>query len=159
MLPTEPKRSRLHTQPEYGVPADAAGMLSWNHVLTQLHHARHYWLVTVRPDGKPHAVPVWGVWVDGTLHFGMGRQTRKARNIAANPHVVMHLDSSEEVVIIEGRAAEISDPILQARIDDAYDAKYHIRHGTPVYALHPSLVLAWNRDFPRTATRWTFGND
>jgi nitroimidazol reductase NimA-like FMN-containing flavoprotein (pyridoxamine 5'-phosphate oxidase superfamily) len=133
-------------------------MLSWHDVSEQLLKARNYWLVTVRPDGRPHTVPVWGVWVDGTFHFGMGRHTRKARNIAENPQVVVHLDSSEEVVIIEGSAEEITDSTLQVRIDAAYEAKYHIRHGTPVYALRPSVVLAWNSDFPRTATRWTFGD-
>jgi nitroimidazol reductase NimA-like FMN-containing flavoprotein (pyridoxamine 5'-phosphate oxidase superfamily) len=98
MLHTQPKRSRLQTQKAYGIPTDEAGMLSWHGVSEQLLKARNYWLVTVRPDGRPHTVPVWGVWVDGTF-FGMRRHTRKARNIAENPQVVVHLDSSEEVVM------------------------------------------------------------
>ena len=24
-----------------------------------------HWLATVRPDGRPHVMPVWTVWVDG----------------------------------------------------------------------------------------------
>jgi nitroimidazol reductase NimA-like FMN-containing flavoprotein (pyridoxamine 5'-phosphate oxidase superfamily) len=153
----EPRRSRIQTQPDYGIPADEAGMLSWNFVTARLEQARNYWLVTVRPNGRPHAVPVWGVMLDDALHFGMGRDTIKARNMAQNPNVVIHLDSSEEVVIVEGRAEEITDPALQTRLDDAYEAKYQIRHGTPVFALRPRVVFAWTMaEYPHSATRWQF---
>ena len=158
MLNAEPARSRIQTQKEYGIPADEEGMVPWNRVVVQLQSARNFWLVTVRPDGRPHAVPVWGVWVDGTLHFGMGRLTRKAHNLAQNPQVVVHLDSSDDVVIIEGVAAEVTDAALQTRIDDAYEAKYNIRHGTPVFALRPAVVFAWGADYPKSTTRWVFNN-
>lgn len=153
-----PRRSRPQTQTEYGIPAEPEGMLEWAWVTARLQQAHSYWLVTVRPDGRPHASPVWGVWVDDTLHFGMGRETVKARNLAHNPNVVIHLDSSEEVVIVEGRAVEVTDPAMQTRLDDAYEAKYHIRHGTPVFALKPHRVLAWDKDYPRSATRWLFAD-
>lgn len=159
MLKTEPSRSRIQTQREYGIPPGDEGMLPWSFVTERIQNARNYWLVTVRADGKPHAVPVWGVTVEGILHFGMGRDTRKARNLAENPNVIVHLDSSDEVVIIEGQAEEIADADSQTRIDDAYEAKYQIRHGTPVFALRPRVVLAWDADFPKTATRWIFDDN
>ncbi|MFQ5576262.1 MAG: pyridoxamine 5'-phosphate oxidase family protein [Anaerolineae bacterium] len=156
MFNTEPAPSRIQTQLEYGIPATDEGMLPWAFVTERLRQARNYGLVTVRPNGRPHAVPVWGVVVDGALHFGMGRDTLKARNLARNPNVVIHLDSSEEVVIVEGRAEEITAPALQTRLDDAYEAKYQIRHGAPVYALRPAVVFAWDAGYPITATRWKF---
>ena len=157
MTNLQPKRSRIQTQADYGIPSGEEGMLAWDHVLEQLHAAHNYWLVTANAEGKPHVVPVWGVWVEGTLHFGMGRDTRKARNLAANPQVAIHLDSSEDVVIVEGMAEEVMDPAQHMRIDDAYEAKYDIRHGTPVFALRPTLAFAWNSgDYPLSTTRWTF---
>ena len=89
--------------------------------------------------------------MEDRLHFGGGRSTRKARNLAANPNVVAHSESGENVVILEGVAQEVTDPALQELIDDAYEAKYGVRHGTPVCVFH-----AWSR-FPADATRWVFG--
>lgn len=56
---------------------------------------------------------------------------------------------------MEGVAEEVTDPSVQERLDDAYEAKYGIRHGTPVWAVQPSLVHAWS-SFPVDATRWLF---
>lgn len=139
----------------YGVPKGQEGLLPWGHVGERMSAARNYWLSTVRPDGRPHSVPVWGVWVDEVLHFGGGRDTRKARNLAENPNVVAHSESGEDVVIIEGVAEEVTDPASQQRIDDAYEAKYGVRHGPPVWALRPRVVHAWSH-FPEDATRWVF---
>ncbi len=41
--------------------------------------------------GAPHAAPVWGVVTGGTLYLYSERRTRKARNLAADPRVVVHL--------------------------------------------------------------------
>lgn len=96
-----------------------------------------------------------GVWLDETFHFGGGRDTRKVRNLMANPEVVVHTESGDDVVILEGVAEEITEPSLLARIDDAYEAKYGIRHGTPVWALRPRVAFAWST-FPKDVTRWLF---
>lgn len=154
--PIEVGRGRPMVPGSYGVPEDGEGMLSWEDVERLASGVRNYWLVTVRPDGRPHAVPVWGVWVDGIFHFGGGRDTRKAKNIAVNPNVVAHSESGDEVVIIEGVAEEVTEPALQERLDDAYEAKYGIRHGTPVWALRPRTIHAWT-NFPKDAARWVFG--
>jgi hypothetical protein len=46
-------------------------------------------MVTVRRDGRPHAVPLCGVWRDGAFVFCTGEQEQKARNLEANPHVTV----------------------------------------------------------------------
>jgi hypothetical protein len=156
---TEPRRSRPQIPPGYGIPATAEGMLPWTHVVDRLAAARCYWVATTRPDGRPHAVPVWGVLVDGVLYHGGAGNTRRARNLDANPHVAVHLESADEVVIVEGVVDKLTEDTADAdllrRIDDAYEAKYGMRHGTPVWALRPQRALAWT-EYPTTATRWEF---
>ena len=158
----EPRRSRPQIPAGYGIPKSAEGMLPWSHVTQRLADARNYWVCTTRPDGRPHAMPVWGVLVDGLLYHGGSPQTRKARNLETNPALTIHLESADDVVIIEGLAekltGETADPDLLRRIDDAYEAKYGMRHGTPVWALRPRRAFAWI-DYPTTATRWEFDAD
>jgi nitroimidazol reductase NimA-like FMN-containing flavoprotein (pyridoxamine 5'-phosphate oxidase superfamily) len=141
--------------PEYGIPEDVDGVLPFSYLDERLAAAHDYWVASVRPDGRPHAVPVWGVWLDGVLFFGGGKRTRKARNLAANPEVVVHTESAAEVAIVEGRAREVSEEDEQRRVDDAYEAKYGMRHGPTVWAVAPRVAFGWTT-FPDTVTRWTF---
>ena len=146
--------------PGYGIPENEEGLLAWSYASERMAKARNYWVSTTRPDGRPHAVPVWGVWLDETFYHGGGPDTRKARNLDQNPALVVHLESGDEVVIIEGVAEKLTkenaDPTLLERIDDAYESKYNLRHGTPVWALRPRVAFAWS-EYPRTTTRWVFG--
>jgi nitroimidazol reductase NimA-like FMN-containing flavoprotein (pyridoxamine 5'-phosphate oxidase superfamily) len=154
----QPIASRPHI-PGYGIPETEEGMLDWSHVVERMKSPQNYWVGTTRPDGRPHVVPVWGVWVEGTFYHGGGPNTRKARNLAENPAMVVHLESGDEVVIIEGGAEmltqENADPALLEKIDDAYEAKYGMRHGTPVWALQPQVAFAWTK-YPDNVTRWRF---
>lgn len=144
--------------PEYGVPDHHEGLIEWSWVAERLSSERNYWVATVTPGGAPMARPVWGVFVDGTICFGGGPRTKWSRNLERDPRVSLHLESGTEVVIAEGRAGRLTDPAdprLRA-IDDAYEAKYEMRHGTPLWLLRPSVVLAW-RAFPKDMTRFSFG--
>ena len=67
----EPEASRPHV-PGYGIPKTAKGMLPWSHADERLARSLHYWVATTSRDGRPHTVPVWGVWVDGAVCFGGG---------------------------------------------------------------------------------------
>jgi hypothetical protein len=144
---------------DYGVPKGEDGLLTWDWVMARVTTPKNYWVSTVKPDGKPHAVPVWGVWLDGTFYHGGGDDTVKARNLRQNPHLVMHLESGSEVVIIEGVTEILTkdtiDPALARRIDDEYVKKYDMEHGLPVWRLKMEKVLAWG-DYPTTVTRWLF---
>jgi hypothetical protein len=106
-------------------------------------------------------VPVWGLWVDGTLYFGGGPRSRKVRNLSQNPNVVVHLESGSNVVVLEGVAEPVTapDPMLTERLSAASADKYGISGGNEgYYAVRPSVVLAWSEGgFPRTATRWVLG--
>jgi hypothetical protein len=70
------------------------GGLSWPEVAARLAAARTYWLCTTMPSGAPHAAPVWGVVIGPTLYLYSERRTVKARNLAADPRVVVHLESA-----------------------------------------------------------------
>lgn len=150
------KTTRPHI-PQYGIPDHEEGLLPWSFVTERLAKARNYWVATTRPDGTPHAVPVWGVFVDGFQFFSGGMHTRWARNLSANPHVALHLESGDEVVIIEGRVELVSDPESPHAkpVDAAYVAKYQMPHGLPIWKLHPRVAFAWSK-FPDDTTRWVF---
>ena len=157
----QPSRSRPQME-GYGLPDQVsdAEKYTWDWASAQMAEARNYWVCTTRPDGRPHAMPVWGVWLDGTLYFSTGRQSLKGRNLAANPEVVVHLESGDTVVILEGVVKEEPGPALLARYADAYDAKYSFRPdpndpANGVYALRVRLAFTWlESDFVESATRW-----
>ena len=116
-----------------------------------------------RPDGRPHSIPVWGFWVDGALFFGTARASRKARNLAQNPAVSIHLESGDDVIILEGNAVEVdlTDTSRLPPLDAASRAKYKMPlMATPevvLYSVRPRVVLAWTENnFPNNATRWQF---
>lgn len=153
------RRSRPETEDSYGIPEDDEGLLPWEFVAEGMRGDRNYWVSTTLPDGRPHARPVWGVWLDDTFHCGGDEHTRWARNLAAGSEIVVHRESGDDVVIIEGTAGKLAegsaDPELVERLDSAYEEKYGVRHGTPFWAVHPRKVLAWS-DYPADATRWEF---
>lgn len=161
-----PAANRPEMPASYGIqaPESGSGLLPWSQVDERMATARNYWIGTTRPDGRPHTMPVWGLWLDGVFYFSTGRGSRKERNLTASPHLVVHLESGDDVVILEGVAKEIRDVALLTRYADAYEAKYQVRpdpgdvEGNVTYVLRPHVVFAWQEsDFPGGATRWRFG--
>lgn len=109
--------------PGYGISTEPEGMLPWSWLSERMAAAQNYWIVTAHPDGRPHAMPVWGAWLDETFYFSTGRGSAKARNLAHRPELVVHLESGDEVVILEGSAEE-ADRSLHRRLAEALGAKY-----------------------------------
>jgi pyridoxine/pyridoxamine 5'-phosphate oxidase len=151
--------------PGYGisdVPIDPTTH-SWAAVGAKLTQARNYWISSIRPDGKPHAMPVWGLWLDGALYFSTSRGSRKGRNLAANPSIVAHLESGDDLVVLEGTVEEVVDPAVLLRYADGYEVKYDIRPDTSkaedvTYVVVPSVAFSWlESGFVDSAVRWKFG--
>ena len=162
---TAPEPSRPYV-PDYGIPESEEGMLPWSHVLGRLTESLHYWVCTVDAGGRPHATPVWGVVLDGTLYFDGSPETRRGRNMAANPAVSVHLESGTDVVILHGEAREIhgAGQDFYVRLAASYSSKYKSLGYDPspdtwaiggLYSVAPRTAFAWT-SFPEDATRWRF---
>jgi PPOX class probable F420-dependent enzyme len=153
--------------PGYGIlPADeGSGLLTWGEAERRLTVAHDYWLATVRPDGGPHVMPVWGVWLAGRLWFSTGRASRKARNLAAEPRCTLTTDDARDPVVLEGVAERVTDPdgiaAFVAVVNAKYDAGLTVGFQDPAvngtFAVRPVRVFALSgTDFPGSPTRWTF---
>ncbi len=155
----EPKPSRMTTR-GYGfeqAKTPAGKRFPWRRASKLLQAARNYWIGTTRPDGRPHSAPVWGVWLDNVFYFSTGDDSRKARNIRANPRVSVHPETDNEAVIIEGAAEHIAAPAKLRRVWKAYNAKYDWDvEGYPFYAVRPRVAYSFKEDLANTATRWRF---
>src|SRR5215470_18068613 len=97
--------------------------LPWSWATERLSKARHYWIATTRPDGRPHSRPVWGVWLDGAFYFSTG--SLAAQNLATHPAITVHLESGNEVVIIEGVVETVGDFSFVERVVSLYNEKYN----------------------------------
>ena len=158
------RRLRLPDREEYGAQTNGGSPdeSAWLAVRGQLQEARYYWIVTVRPNGRPHVGPVWGVWLEDALYWGMSPETVMARNVARHPRALAHLESAADVVIVEGTVECPSMPTLPGGLVEAYEVKYDWRQeasdpGMPYYALRPKTVRSWSaRDIRGTGVRWQF---
>ena len=76
--------------------------------------------------------------------------------------MVVHLESGDEVAILEGVAEDLNDAKVLAKIDDAFEAKYGMRVSTipgdvVIFGMRPRVAFAWReKDFNKVATRWVF---
>ena len=164
---TTPTASRPDMPDGYGVPATADGLLRWADVESRLIASRHYWLTSVRPDGSPHSVPRWGVWVDGRFYYDGAPTTRHVRNVEANPACTLTLESGTQVVIVDGQsqATRADAAGLGTRLSEAF-AKYRPEYapeadswadeaGAGLRVIRPHRALAWFA-FPHDCTRFEF---
>ena len=115
--------------PRYGDASATAP--PWDDIERILTDAQLYWIVTVRADGRPHAVPLVGVWHDGTFAFCTGPQEQKQRNLDANTNVAVTTGSTGangwangKDLVVEGTAVRVTDHGDLQRLADAWSVKY-----------------------------------
>ena len=159
----QPTRDRPVMPDGYGVPEHDEGLLDWSWAVERLTTAKNYWFCTTRPDGRPHAMPAWAAWVHGALYFDGSPETRRGRNLAQNSSIVIHLESGDEVVVVEGEAVYIAriERGVAERLAAALGAKYGPTYvPTPdtwddggLWMLRPTAAFAWT-EFPKNVTRW-----
>ncbi|MGC1452578.1 MAG: pyridoxamine 5'-phosphate oxidase family protein [Candidatus Sulfotelmatobacter sp.] len=161
----KPRPSRPHA-PGYGFPETRKGLLSWVWAEQRLKKSHNYWITTVKPDGSPHTMVVWGLWQDGRFLFSTGRNSRKARNLAANTHCIVCNEHAHEAVIVEG-VADVADGAARRKLLPAYEKKYKfdmksmkddiLSMKEPVFAVRPRVVFGlWEKHFQTKSTRWKF---
>jgi nitroimidazol reductase NimA-like FMN-containing flavoprotein (pyridoxamine 5'-phosphate oxidase superfamily) len=155
------------TRPRFpkGYVDKPTGLLAWKRVERQIASATHYWLCSMRPNGRPHSIPKWAVWVDGRLYFDGSPETRHAKNIAQNPFVSVHLESGEKAVIMDGTAREMKpSQDLAVAVARSYSKKYAALGYSPkpdtwdaggLFEIVPRTVIAWS-SFAVDPTKFVF---
>lgn len=156
--------------PDYGVDTDQWKPLPWSWASERLAANRNFWVVTVSGDGRPHALPVWGVW-DGGEHrfaFSCSPRARKARNLSANSRAVVMIDDTVECLSVEGHADPVRDQTRQGQWIERYLATYRpvspdlsadflrrllMMEFLPERAL---AIIEREDEFSTRATRWVF---
>jgi uncharacterized pyridoxamine 5'-phosphate oxidase family protein len=146
--------------PNYGISENRKDLLPWKWAEERLKNTSNYFLSTVRPDGRPHVMPIWGIWLGMAFYFSTAKTSIKARNLAANPNCVLCPGDADEAVILEGIAKEINDKKTLSKFAKLYYEKYKwdlSEMTQPVYILKPKVVFGHiEKTYAQTATRWQF---
>lgn len=153
----------------YGVEDDGE-YLDWADVEARLVDSIHYWLATSRPDGRPHAVPRWGVWVEDRFWYDGSPMTRHAQNLRSNDACSLHLEDGAAATIVEGRVA-VPDPV-HGQFGKVLSGEFKRKYADLGYApeadawagedsggllvMTPARALAWTT-FPLDLTRFRYG--
>lgn len=163
----EPKASRPH-MPGYGLPKGTKALLPWKWGEQRLAKSHNYWITTTKPDGAPHTMVVWGLWLGGVFLFSTGRQSRKTRNLTENQRCVFCTELAHEAVIVEGIAEEVPSVDLRREFLKKYERKYDYDMSAfeepvlslkePIYAVRPVVAFGLHeKKGLNSATRWRFG--
>jgi hypothetical protein len=155
--------------PKLGYAPENPSLTPWADAEAALIEANTYWLGSVRTDGHPHAMPVWGVWVESRFFFSTSATSRKGQNLAANPGCTVSLSARGLDIVIEGTAAHLTDDATAQIVAGLYAPKYDwpvtVRdaglyskdgEGGPLYAVTPRVIFAFGLTGGFTATRWRF---
>jgi len=166
--------------PRYG---DASAIAPpWDEIENRLSSAQLYSIVTVRTDGRPHAVPLVGVWHDDAFHFCTGHDEQKHRNLESNAQVAVLTGSmgangwdSGKDIVLEGRAVRVTEADVLQTLAQAWfdkygdDWRYEVRGdefyevsnsgdgaqgGARVYRVVPTKVLVFGDGHGQTAYRF-----
>ena len=141
----------------------------WSEAVAGLIAAKTYWLSTTRPGGRPHVMPVWGVWLENRFYFSTSATSRKGRNLAANPDCTISVSRHAIDIVVEGSAVLLTDGSLAQRVAELYGPKYEwpvtVRDcgiygengdGGPLYVLTPAVAFGFKEEPEFGATRWRF---
>jgi pyridoxine/pyridoxamine 5'-phosphate oxidase len=164
---TVPRASRPYWPDALETSKDpTTGLKPWSWALERLEKSHNYWVATSRPDGRPHLMLVWGVWWEDAFWFSTGLRTRKARNLAAEPHCVIGTEQADEAVILEGIAQDITDRAVWKQVVQVYNRKYGGDVGplletssSCVFRVRPEVAFAQDEhaeNFSDALTRWNF---
>ena len=155
--------------PGYGLlgPDEGTGLLPWSWAEEQLASSRNYWVVTLWPDGRPHAMPVWAVWDadDRSLWFSSSLPSRKARNVAGDPRCVITTEDADNPVVVEGTAAIVTAAsdiakviaLINAKYGTAYQQDFLDPAAQATIRVRPISVFGLlQADFEGSPTKWRF---
>ena len=115
-------------------------------------------LATATPTGLPHVVPLWFVWVEGTVFMNSTLGNVTIRNLQRNPAATGSIDDGEAYeelrgVLIHGEVERAHDDARLESVKSEWSKKY-MRGKPPPYDRWKNRV--WLRLVPRRITSWDF---
>lgn len=145
--------------PEGYVPVETqTRFLPWSVVKSDLEASIHYWLASTYPDGRPHVVPRWGLWLDSQFWYDGSPETRHALNLERNSACALHLESGKRAVIVSGHS-QPSDPVgapFGARLSHEFGRKYGpLGYNPPPDSWSDPTAGGLRRFVPINAIAWT----
>jgi hypothetical protein len=148
--------------PQHYEQASGDHQLPWSHAEERLHSASVFWLATTRRDGSPHVTPIWGIWIDDSLYFSGIPTAGWAKNLVRNPRAAVHLESGEDVLILDGFVEDL-ETIPEALVADEIITRWTSMYGRLVpdpandgmFCFRARTVRGWTQ-FPEDATKWMF---
>ena len=155
------------TRPQFpkGYVDHPVSYLTWDWVVERLVESKHYWLCSVRPNGRPHVVPRWGVFLDNKFYYDGSPETRHARNILENPHITLNLESGSVAIILEGTSEPAGKPSADfgKRLAQAYKKYKELGYAPKpdswdeggLYMFTPRQCIAWS-NFTQDPTKFVF---
>jgi Pyridoxamine 5'-phosphate oxidase len=152
-----------------------ARVLDWAEAQRRLTTGGWRWLATVRPDGAPHVMPVFGAWSESVVFVASKGTTRKSRNLDADGRCVLTTDVDGVHLVVEGEGSRVRDEEMLERASAAFEQVYgwsttvagdelDAEYGAPtsggppyrVYQIVPSKVFALPAAGDFMPTRWRF---
>ncbi len=128
------------------------------HVMERLSTDLIIWLGTVRPDGRPHMVPVWFDWDGETITIFSKPDNQKVRNLRHDPRVIIAVDDTHDgsdVVLLEGEAT-LPEQAAKEVVTPAYGQKYRegmkrlgvstdqmVAEYSQVIRVRPTRLMGW----------------
>jgi nitroimidazol reductase NimA-like FMN-containing flavoprotein (pyridoxamine 5'-phosphate oxidase superfamily) len=132
--------------------------------------AGHYWIATVRPDGRPHVMAAGVVWNDGKFYVSSGQRTQKSKNLARDPRCTISVAAHGVDIVAECEARIVRDEGELQRIATLYsgwgpdvrDGAFWHEFSAPsagpppwdVYEITPQTIYAMGTAEPYGAMRW-----
>lgn len=157
-----PQPEALAVNPDYGLTELGPDHLQLTDVFARFGTERSWWVCTTRPDGRPHTMPVWGLYIDDRLIFSTDPKSVKADNLSRNAGIALHLESGDQVAVVEGTAVPVTVDDIPTHFTRDYDKKYGFavdptEPGFGFFEVVPTKVFSWDEGkFVETAARWRF---
>ena len=89
----------------------------------RLQTAPNVWMSTTRPNGKPHLIPIWFIWLNDRFYICTESKSVKIQNLRHNAGISVALEDGNKPVIAEGKAVLIETSFPEA-VRQAFISKY-----------------------------------